>query len=154
MQHQPTMGYTARKEVSIVLSHTAAWNKVLPVCGPPQGHKEEFMCGTALLTAPSSFTQLSLSLRPISYYDTVNPQFISNAYLGPVLPISLVPMKCIKYSHSTGQIGDDWETTHDPEKHPHSSHCISTRWFQGSKWKSCNSLWKIKVIKGVWLTDH
>lgn len=42
MQHQSTMGDTAQKEVSIVLSHTAVWSKVLPVCAPPQEHKKGF----------------------------------------------------------------------------------------------------------------
>lgn len=37
------MGDTSQKKVSIVLSHTAAWSKELPVCAPPQGHKE-FVC--------------------------------------------------------------------------------------------------------------
>jgi len=60
--HQSAMGYTAKKEVSIVLSHTASSSQVLPVCGASQGHegdlKGDLVCGTAPLLAPSSFTQL------------------------------------------------------------------------------------------------
>lgn len=122
--HQPTTGYTAQNEASIALSHTAAWSKVLPVCGASQGHKKDLVCGTVPLIAPSSFIQLSLSPRPISYYDTVNPQYISKVNLGPSSAHQLMLMKWMKDSYSIGHIGD-WETAYDPEKHPHSSHCIS-----------------------------
>lgn len=98
---QPTTGYTAQKEASIVLSHTAAWS----ICGASQGHERDLICGTVPLIAPSSFKQFSCNWG-LSHIMT---QSILNLFLklmwGPVLTTSLVPMKWMKDSHSVGQTG-------------------------------------------------
>lgn len=79
LSHQSTMAYTAKKEASIVLSHTAALSEVVPVCSASQGQERELVFVAAPLIAPSSLTLPFLSLGPISHYDTVNPQFLSKA---------------------------------------------------------------------------